>query len=149
MYEDEEVRTSMARTTSRVDGDLLVLGSNDESSIMVGTSAWFAWLESATAFAFTSPSGRFTARKEARSQGGAHWKAYHTSHGTLHKAYLGKTPALTLDRLNNTAATLATASPSTAVSTPTKLPHRSSPATIAPTSLLATKLNGPPAERYL
>ena len=77
----------------------------------MGTPAWFAWLESATAFAFTGPSGRFTARKEARSQGGVHWKAYHTSHGTLHRAYLGKTPDLTLDRLNNTAATLATASP--------------------------------------
>ena len=77
---------------------------------MVGTSAWFAWLESATTFAFTSPSGRFTARKEARSQGGAHWKAYHTSHGTLHKAYLGKTPALTLDRLKRVAMMLAAAS---------------------------------------
>lgn len=76
----------MARTTSRVDGDRLVLASNDESSIMVGTPEWFAWLESATTFAFTCPAGGFTARKEARSRGGMYWKAYHTANGTLHRA---------------------------------------------------------------
>src|SRR5689334_25387153 len=97
----------MARTTSRVNGDRLVLASNDESHIVVGTPEWFEWLESASTFIFTGPSGKFTARKEARSRGGFYWKAYHTARGTLHRAYLGRTADLTLDRLTNTAATLA------------------------------------------
>src|SRR4051812_40383521 len=82
-YEQEGAGTSMARTTSRVDGDRLVLASNDENSITVGTPAWFDWLETVNAFVFTGPSGKFTARKEARSRGGSYWKAYHTSHSTL------------------------------------------------------------------
>ena len=54
----------MARTTARVDGATLVASANDASPITVDTPAWFAWLEHATTFAFTSPSGSFTARKE-------------------------------------------------------------------------------------
>jgi len=69
MYEDERVGTGMARTTSRVDGDRLDLASKDESPIIVGTPEWFAWLENATTFVFTDPSGRFTARKEGRALG--------------------------------------------------------------------------------
>src|SRR3954465_7478628 len=90
--------------------------SPHESSITVGTPAWFEWLETVNTFVFTSPSGKFTARKEARSRGGSYWKAYHTSHGTLHRAYLGKTADLTLDRLASTAETLAAQSSSTAAS---------------------------------
>ena len=56
----------MARTTAQVDGSTLVIAANDTNPITVGTDAWFAWLETATAFVFTSPSGRFTARKERR-----------------------------------------------------------------------------------
>ena len=97
----------MPRTTARVEGDRLALAADAASPIAVGTPAWFAWLESATTFAFTSPAGHFTARKEARRRGGGYWKAYHTAHGTLHRAYLGKTADLTLDRLNRAAATLA------------------------------------------
>src|SRR5215212_10511116 len=99
----------MARTTARVDGGTLVIAPDDPHPIPVGSPAWFAWLESATSFAFTGPAGRFTARKEARARGGAYWKAYHTIHGTLHRAYLGKTADLTLDRLNQAAATLSAA----------------------------------------
>jgi LuxR family maltose regulon positive regulatory protein len=152
-YVDEGVGTGMTRATARVDGDTLVLDSNDESPIMVGTPAWFAWLESATTFVFTSPSGKFTARKEGRARGGMYWKAYHTSQGTLHRAYLGKTSDLTLDRLAKTAAALATASSSTAESNPPTLAARSSPAPVAPPaappSLLATKLNVPAARAQL
>jgi LuxR family transcriptional regulator, maltose regulon positive regulatory protein len=150
----------MARTTSQVDGNRLVLASKDESSIVVGSPAWFAWLETATTFAFTCPSGRFTARKEARARGGLYWKAYRTVNRTLHRAYLGKTTDLTLDLLLNTAARL-TAAPSihldkSAPATPA-LPLAASPAvarTASPTSpptlnLLATKLIVPPARAQL
>jgi len=100
----------MARTTPQVDGATLVLPESDASPITVDTPAWFAWLEQATSFAFTSPAGRFTARKERQARGGGYWKAYRTSHGTLHRVYLGKAQDLTLDRLNHAAATLAAAS---------------------------------------
>src|ERR671928_602019 len=99
----------MARTTALLDGATLLLPENDASSITLDTPAWFAWLEHATTFAFTSPSGHFTARKERQARGGGYWKAYRTSHGTLHRVYLGKAQDLTLDRLNQAAATLAAA----------------------------------------
>jgi len=73
----------------------------------------------------TSPAGRFTARKERQARGGGYWKAYRTSHGTLHRVYLGKAQDLTLDRLNHAATTLAAASdPSSPVrATPPALPE--------------------------
>src|SRR5215213_10874522 len=100
----------MARTTAQVDGTTLVLAAHDASPIIVDTPAWFAWLEHATTFAFSSQAGRFTARKERQARGGGYWKAYRTFHGTLHRAYLGKAQDLTLDRLNRAATTLAAAS---------------------------------------
>ncbi len=100
----------MARTTARVDGATLVLAGHDTSPITVDTAAWFAWLEQATTFAFSSPAGRFTARKERQARGGGYWKAYRTAHGTLHRVYLGKAQDLTLDRLKRAATTLAAAS---------------------------------------
>src|SRR5919199_5532060 len=100
----------MARTTARVDGATLVLPADDARPIPLDTPAWFAWLEQATTFAFTSPLGRFTARKEQQARGGGYWKAFRTSHGTLHRVYLGKAQDLTLDRLNQAATTLAAAS---------------------------------------
>src|SRR6476469_592627 len=86
------------------------LGAHDASPITGETAAWVAWLEEATTFPVTSPAGRFTARKERQARGGGYWKAYRTSHGTLHRVYLGKAQDLTLDRLNQAAATLAAAS---------------------------------------
>ncbi|MEO8289355.1 MAG: LuxR C-terminal-related transcriptional regulator, partial [Chloroflexota bacterium] len=114
----------------------------------MGTPEWFAWLESATTFAFTCPSGRFTARKEARTRGGFYWKAYHTYRGTLHRAYLGKSSDLTLDRLINTASTLSVAPAPIGPST-SATGARSSDAPVAPTYLLTTKLNVPPARAQL
>src|SRR4029450_2698755 len=99
----------MARTTAQLDGVTLVLPASDASPITVDTPAWFAWLEYATTFAFTGPSGRFTARKERQARGGGYWKAYRTSHGTLHRVYLGKAQDLTLDRLNHAATTMVVA----------------------------------------
>jgi len=97
----------MARTTPRVDGAALVGLEDGDSPILVGTPAWYDWLETATAFAFTSQHGSFTARKERRARGGWYWKAYRSRLGTLRRAYLGKARDLTLDRLNDTAASLA------------------------------------------
>jgi LuxR family transcriptional regulator, maltose regulon positive regulatory protein len=128
----------MARTTAQLDGATLVLPERDASPIPLDTPAWFAWLEHATTFAFISPSGHFTARKERQARGGGYWKAYRTSHGTLHRVYLGKAQDLTLDRLNQAATTLATASAPVAPLPPVRTAD-------ARRSRMATVLAVPPA----
>ncbi|MDQ5854419.1 MAG: LuxR family transcriptional regulator, partial [Chloroflexota bacterium] len=136
----------MGHTRARVDGATLVAAADDAGPITVGTPAWFAWLETATAFTFTSPSGSFSARKERRSRGGWYWQAYRTANGVLQKAYLGKPENLTLARLERAAVTLASAS------TPgDPQPEAPSPSASAvmPRNLLATKLFVPPARANL
>jgi predicted ATPase/DNA-binding CsgD family transcriptional regulator len=76
--------------------------------IRVGTSAWYAWLEEVSTFAFTGNIGTFTARKEPKLHGGElYWKAYRKRDGKLYRAYLGKSEDVTLERLNAIAAVLA------------------------------------------
>jgi LuxR family maltose regulon positive regulatory protein len=131
----------MAHKTARVEQDTLVSGTAATGPIIVGTPAWFAWLESATTFAFSGPGGSFTARKEGRDRGGWYWKAYRTVHGALRRVYLGKSVDLTLTRLNEAAATLAAITPAPEPSTavvPSPAAH-----------LLATKLFVPPARAAL
>lgn len=148
----------MARTTARVDGTTLLIASDDADPITVGTDAWFAWLETGTAFVFTSPSGSFTARKERRARGTWYWKAYRTDHGTLYRAYLGKTQDLTLDQLNRAAAKLADAvglvdsTPEDAPgfhATPAIATASGLPAAFPFANLLATKLFVPPVRANL
>ena len=97
----------MARSTPRVEGAALVGLEGEASSIEVGSPAWYAWLEDASTFAFTSDQGSFTARKEQSGRVGWYWKAYRKHKGSLHRAYLGKSADLTLDRLTTIAADLA------------------------------------------
>ncbi len=68
-----------------------------EQMLTVGTPEWYAWLAQAETFAFTSPSGTFTARKEqaGNRRGGWYWKAYRKGGGKLASAYLGKSESLT------------------------------------------------------
>jgi LuxR family maltose regulon positive regulatory protein len=135
---------AMAHTTPRVAGPTLVLAANDAGPITVGTPAWFAWLESATSFAFSGPAGSFTAHKENRARGGWYWKASRTAHGTMQRCYLGKSANLTLERLNHAAATLAAA---LAAPLPALAPEITMPAPSA--HLLATKLFVPPSRPTL
>ncbi|MBC8162162.1 MAG: hypothetical protein H7Z42_13205, partial [Roseiflexaceae bacterium] len=125
----------MARTTALVDGATLVLSESDASPISVNTPAWFAWLEHATTFAFRSPSGHFTARKERQARGDGYWKAYRTSHGTLHRVYLGKAQDLTLDRLNHAATMLAATSAPAASSLAVRTASPALPVLVAPPAL--------------
>ena len=99
----------VARSTPRVDGSVLVGVAGAASSIAVGSPAWYAWLENAATFAFRSAEGSFSARKERRGRTGSYWKAYRKRAGTLHRAYLGKSTDLTIDRLSTIAAALAAA----------------------------------------
>ena len=74
--------------------DTLLVDRREEHEHMltVGTPEWYAWLAKAEAFAFTSLSGTFTARKEqaGNRRGGWYWKAYRKGGGKLSSAYLGK-----------------------------------------------------------
>src|SRR4051812_39916101 len=141
--------TRMARTNALVDGATLVFPETEASPITVNTPAWFAWLEHATTFAFRSPSGHFTARKERQARGGGYWKAYRTSHGALHRVYLGKAQDLTLDRLNHAAATLAAADAPAAPLPAVRVAARPAPTPALSANLLATKLFVPPARPNL
>ncbi len=121
------------------------------STILVGSEAWYAWLtEPATrSFAFQSPQGTLTARREHR-HGTWYWYAYRSQDGHLHKAYLGKSVELTLKRLQEAAALLS-AERATPPQPPDPPRPAHPPAPIAPSSstdlpslhLLATKLAVP------
>ncbi len=47
----------MAHTGARVDGATFVAVAEATGPITVGTPAWFAWLDNATTFIFTSAAG--------------------------------------------------------------------------------------------
>jgi ATP/maltotriose-dependent transcriptional regulator MalT len=67
---------------------------------------WFTWLEQVSSFAFIGKGGHYTARKEAKQRGDRYWYAYFTIGEQLTKKYLGKTPDLSLARLEHIAAML-------------------------------------------
>lgn len=74
--------------------------------IRPGSAEWDEWLAGHTQFQFKGAAGHFSARRESR-HGCDYWYAYRRRDGTLHKAYLGKSADLTLDRLEEVAANLA------------------------------------------
>ncbi len=77
-----------------------------ETSLVVGTPEWFAWLAEARSFTFACTKGTFTARHELRS--GRHfWYAYRQRDGVLRKTYLGRSADLTSERLEQAAQALA------------------------------------------
>ncbi len=92
----------MTQITPTVQGDALVYQQDGHNYLLpVGTSAWYAWLTTASTFTFTGEAGTFTAHKERASnkRGGWYWKAYRTQRGKLFSIYLGKSENLTLERL--------------------------------------------------
>ena len=78
--------------------------SPDARPILLDTPAWFAWLETADRFCFSSQhhAYRFTARKEKR-RGHCYWYAYMKNASKLHNIYLGKSERLTLTHLEQVA----------------------------------------------
>ncbi len=96
----------MARSTPLVQFDTLhYQHKGQQLTLKVGTPEWYSWLNEFPTFAFGNKYGSFTARKEpaGNRRGGEYWKAYRTREGKLHRAYLGKSDALTLKRLNEIA----------------------------------------------
>src|SRR5438477_541069 len=148
----------MAKMTPLVRGDRLIYQQDEHEQVLaVETPAWFAWLATASTFAFTSDTGTFTARKEraGNQRGGWYWKAYRTRRGKLTSLYLGKSETVTLARLQAVAQALADALVETA-------PDNDADAAVLPaqaaapgmrsdalTPLLATKLHRPLPRAHL
>ena len=100
----------MAQTPPIIqDGVLTDLRDGSPVRIVVDSSDWYAWLQTASAFTFRSEHASFTAHKEraGHRRGRAYWRAYRTWQGKLHRAYLGQSEGLTLERLQSVAVMLA------------------------------------------
>src|SRR2546421_2023875 len=144
----------MAKMIPLVRGDRLIYQQDEHEQVLaVETPAWFAWLATASTFAFTSDTGTFTARKEraGNQRDGWYWKAYRTQHSKHFSLYLGKTEALTLESLNAVGQALAHAYSGDKGGTadverpdlPTEEVERRTMATTPADPLLATKLYVP------
>src|SRR6266700_2264934 len=71
-----------------VQEDTLLYQRNGQTCrLTVGTPAWYAWLSTATTFAFRREVGTFTARREqaGHKRGGWYWRAYRKRAGKLHR----------------------------------------------------------------
>jgi predicted ATPase/DNA-binding CsgD family transcriptional regulator len=93
-----------------VQNDTLIYQKDGQDyRLEVGTPGWYAWLVTATTFAFRSEVGGFTARREqaGHKRGGWYWRAYRRRNGRLQRVYLGTSEKVTLARLRAVAATLA------------------------------------------
>jgi predicted ATPase/DNA-binding CsgD family transcriptional regulator len=94
------------QTTAIVAGERLCYQKDGEDyQLHVGTSAWYAWLQTATLFRVRSPLGTFTMRREqAGHQHGAwYWRAYRKRDGKLYRVYVGQAEELSLQRLSTVA----------------------------------------------
>ena len=101
----------MAHRTPRIQHTQLFLPQQASPHCLVGSPAWFTWLQTATAFRFFSTQRRIiirgngpllapiSLRKEQRRQA-SFWYAYRRSSGILLKRYAGRSHDLTLDHLN-------------------------------------------------
>jgi predicted ATPase/DNA-binding CsgD family transcriptional regulator len=93
-----------------IQGNILTCQQSGQSTqLLLGTSDWYDWLDTASTFTFQSEYGNFTARKEraGSGRGGEYWKAYRRRQGKLYRAYLGKSEDLTLEQLQSVAVGLA------------------------------------------
>lgn len=81
-------------------------GNDTLSPILCESDQWPEWLASHTCFQFKGVAGHFSARRENRSDCD-YWYAYRRRDGVLHKAYVGRSCDVTLDRLEEVAAGLA------------------------------------------
>jgi len=129
-----------------IDHHLVPLDSANASftPIQVGSEAWYTWLNepASGSFAFSSPQGTLTARREER-HGTWYWYAYRSRSGRVHKTYLGKSEELTLQRLHEAAAML-----SAERATSPRPPATTSPPSVTrmpSLHLLTTKITVPPA----
>jgi predicted ATPase/DNA-binding CsgD family transcriptional regulator len=98
----EQREEAMAKTPPIVkDGILTYHQHGSFAQVEVGSSDWYAWLETASSFTFRGEHGSFTARQEraGNRRGSPYWRAYCTREGKLQRIYLGKSRKLTFERL--------------------------------------------------
>ncbi|HEX6551658.1 MAG TPA: hypothetical protein VF026_02765, partial [Ktedonobacteraceae bacterium] len=141
----------MRRTIPIVEGGLLYQSEIGSEPIIVGTPAWYGWLEQHTSFLFADLAGSFTARKSGSEPGAQYWEAFRTRAGKLERLWLGPARTLTLARLQAAAQALSTEhAPAEPISLPPEQPaaaqlsvHESAVAASPPSSLLRTKLHRP------
>jgi LuxR family maltose regulon positive regulatory protein len=142
------------QTIPSVEGELLYPSEIDEEPIVVGTHAWFDWLEHHTSFLFADHAGAFTARKSGSESSAPDWEAFGTSAGKLCRLWLGPARTLTLARLQAAAQALEgshapaepiSASPAGMAAAQLPVPESAVPTvpTSPPSSLLRTKLYRP------
>ena len=106
--------------------------------IISESSAWFAWLQDISSFAFRDRSGvHYTVRKEHVQRNGPYWYGYRSFHGRTVKRYVGRTADLSLARLEEMAERFTDTTPSDIA--PSTRP--SSPLSSAP--LLASRFHPP------
>ncbi|HZU03895.1 MAG TPA: LuxR family transcriptional regulator, partial [Ktedonobacteraceae bacterium] len=68
---------------------------------------WQNWLSEYSSFAFHGRQGQMSVIKEIRPRGAGYWYAYSTHHRRTRKRYLGPTPQVTLQRLEQEAESFA------------------------------------------
>ncbi len=101
----------LSPTTGAVQNECLLYEQQGQRVVvLVDTPSWYAWLETATTFTFTSDEGTFTAHKACAGnrRGGWYWRAYRRKRGRLSRCYLGISSNLTLSKLREAARRLAT-----------------------------------------
>jgi hypothetical protein len=89
----------MTHKTPSIVGDTLSIRKGEiVQTIVVGTTEWFRWLETATVFTYYEDGATFTAQKRTR-KGRYYWYAYAKRAGRLQTIYLGRAPDLLIERL--------------------------------------------------
>jgi LuxR family maltose regulon positive regulatory protein len=150
------VRQSLPRV---LDDQLMLPDRADQGflAIQVGSEAWYAWLNepNTRSFAFHSPQGILTARREHR-RGIWYWYAYRSRGGHLHKIYLGKSEELALVRLHAAATVLSAENATRPHPLDTLPPLRPAAATelssaisLPSRHLLKTKISVPPTRQNM
>ncbi len=98
----------MSRHTPTVAAGALYDPATPAPRIRLDSPAWHAWLEAPTTTRFAYPlhdqqrgyiAGFITVRKEGRQRGGAYWTVYRRVGVQVRKACLGRSAAVTRDRL--------------------------------------------------
>src|SRR5205085_11106842 len=98
----------MQIATWRVVGGRIYQSELSGTSIVVGTLAWYDWLEQHTAFTFVDRIfGFFLARKRSSASGELTWEASLVRARKLYRLLLGPSYTLTLSKLQSVAHTLA------------------------------------------
>ena len=143
------MKASGSRLVPYVEDGILFLdrgSTHDRARINVGSDAWYAWLSTAHSFIFHGRAGRFTARTRRR-KGMDYWYAARRLGGGLREMYLGKGEDVTLQRLEDVAASFrdvaAWWSRSAAISSAGQREQHDCVETRAVSRLIETKLQAP------